>query len=177
MTTAAPTKTYRHHYVCGRGHQHEHRTVEPRPTQPTRRCRKCQHEAVYRYTNFEGDAKRVSRAHYAMTGSGVTVPAGFVPAAGQAVDLGKPAYAESARAGQPNAWGRTPAPIPHHLRQGRRSWIVGTPEQELKHALNLIDEFMSAPKGMTLADYNQFCNDALPFMHAHGRQRGRSRFE
>jgi hypothetical protein len=175
MTTDTKVaKTYQHHYVCNKPlcrRQHALKSALPRPEHPSRLC-KCGATAWYRYTNFVGDAKGVTRAHYAFRDMVTAMPtdANYQPLKAGETQLGSPPPPPAPATGK-NPWGRTPAPLPHNLRQGRRGWVVGTPEQELKHALNLLDEVLSSDKGLTGQEFTHFCNDALPFMHAHGRQK------
>lgn len=172
MTTDTKVaKTHQHHYVCNKPlckRQHAVKSALPRPEHPSRLC-KCGATAWYRYTNFVGDAKTVTRAHYAFRDMVTPTPtdANYEP-----LDKTTPPPKVGPAPGTPlNMFGRPHLQLPHHLRQGRRGWVVGTPEQELKHALNLLDEVLSSDKGLTGQEYTHFCNDALPFMHAHGRQK------
>lgn len=39
----------------------------------------------------------------------------------------------------------------------------------LEHALDLLEEVFGCDKGMREDEWIEFCNEHLPFMHAHGR--------
>lgn len=182
MATGIVTKDGKgaqHHYVCPCGRRHTHRTSDTRPDSVHRRC-KCGGNAAYRYSNFVGDPKDLVRATYSFTDPHITE----APPSPPRQDLGLPAGV--LRRSAPATGFAGPRPIERlDARAQRRhnaevaalnppdkiKWVKGTPAEELRYALDLLDEVFSFDKGMPEEEWVAFCNRNLPFLKAHGRQK------